>query len=394
VNARFHVASPEDILSGRVAEIQVLRGREVLHTIGQNPEVTVEVRASVLPLRWPWAVFAGLEEALSLLEGRGLSVHGLPEGSVFYPEEPVLAITGPYLSFAEVETALLGLLCQATGVATAAARCKRAAAGRPVYSFGARRAHPAVAPMIERAAFVGGCDGVSTLAGGELIGYAPVGTMSHTLMLVLGEEEAWRAFDRVVDGRVPRVAVVDTFQDEKFGAVAAAQILADRLAAVGIDSPASRRSDLLSVLREVRWELDARGYSGVKIFVSGGIDEDGILEVNRYADAYGVDGPIGNAPAVEFSLDVVEVNGQLRAKRGKLSGRKHVWVCPECANRGIAPAAARLGHCPRCGHRVRSVLGSLVAHGKRKGKAPSPRDVRDLAVEQVQRAPDPFLHES
>ena len=99
-----------------------------------------------------------------------------------------MTLVGNYLDFGVLETALLGLLCQATGIATAAARCRLAAGGRPVYSFGARRMHPTIAPMIERAAYVGGCDGVAAVKSGELLGVAPVGTMAHSLILILGED--------------------------------------------------------------------------------------------------------------------------------------------------------------------------------------------------------------
>jgi nicotinate phosphoribosyltransferase len=250
--------------------------------------------------------------------------------------------------------------------------------------------HPAISPMIERAAYVGGCDGVSAVKSGELIGQAPVGTMAHALILILGEERAWRAFDRVVDGRLPRVALVDTFQDEKFGAVAAALTLGKRLAAVRLDTPASRRGDFAAILREVRWELDARGFGNVKIFVSGGIDEHRILELNRFVDAYGVGTSISNAPVIDFALDIVEVEQRPRAKRGKLSGRKHLWECPECGDRGIAPWSARLGHCPRCGHRVRDLMDTWIAKGKRKRGYPSAGDVRERTLEQISRSPDPF----
>src|SRR5207245_5069469 len=108
-------------------------------------------------------------------------------------------------------------LCQASGIATMATRCRLAARNRPVYSFGARRMHPAIAPMIERAAYVGGCDGVAAVKSAELIGLDPVGTMAHALILILGEERAWRAFDRVVDPRLRSVAVGGPFQARTFG---------------------------------------------------------------------------------------------------------------------------------------------------------------------------------
>jgi nicotinate phosphoribosyltransferase len=370
--------------------VYFLRTSQVLRAAGKDPAVVAEIRAAALPPGCRWAVLAGLEEAIGLLEGRPIDVVAVSEGSVFHAEEPVLVLAGPYLAFGQLETSLLGLLSQASGIATAAARCKVAAAGRPVYAFGARRVHPAIAPMVERAAYIGGCDGVATVAGGEVTGTAPVGTMSHALTLLLGDEDAWRGFDRVVDPRVPRVALVDTYQDEKFGAMAAAAVLGERLAGVRIDTPASRRGNFLTILREVRWELDQRGFSAVRIFVSGGVDERSILELNRYADAYGVGAPIANAPVLDFALDIVEVDGEPRAKRGKLSGRKHLWGCPECSNRGIAPAVTRLGHCPRCGHRVRSLLENVVWRGARKGRPRPARDIREHSMMEVQAAPDPF----
>jgi nicotinate phosphoribosyltransferase len=367
------------------------RGEQVLRAENEDPKVVAEIRAASLPRGWRWAVLAGLDEALSLLEGRNLDVQALPEGSLFFAEEPVMTVVGPYLEFGILETALLGLLCQASGIATAAGRCRWAAGERPIYSFGARRMHPAIAPMIERAAYVGGCDGVATVKGAELIGQEPVGTMAHALLLILGEERAWRAFDRVIDPSVPRVALIDTFSDEKFGAVAAAEALGKRLAAVRLDTPASRRGDFVSILREVRWELDQRGFSSVEIFVSGGIDEEQVLALNRYADAYGIGTAISSAPVVDFALDIVEVEGEPRSKRGKLSARKHLWKCPECGNRGIAPWAAKLGDCPRCGHRVRSLHEVVLTGGNRKRpRGPTARQVRDHALNEILAAPDPF----
>ncbi|MDP8955388.1 MAG: nicotinate phosphoribosyltransferase [Actinomycetota bacterium] len=386
----LHVALPEEIRGGKVTDVYFLRGQEVLIAEGENPHVAAEIRAASLPLDWPWAVFAGVEEALWLLDGHDVDVWTLPEGSTFFPEEPVLVISGRYLDFGVLETALLGLICEATGIATVAARTKLAAQGRPVYSFGARRMHPAIAPMIERAAYIGGCDGVAAVKSAEVIGVEPIGTMAHAVLLMLGEERAWQAFDRVMDPRIPRVALVDTFRDEKFGALAAAEALGPRLAAVRLDTPSSRRGDFPAILREVRWELDERGFSDVKIFVSGGIDEESILSLNRFADSYGVGTSISNAPVVDFALDIVEVEGEPKAKRGKLSGRKHLWACPNCGERGIAPASAKLGSCPRCGHRVKSLLEERFARGERKGRARSPQGIREHALKQVESVRDPF----
>ncbi len=388
--AGFNVASPDEIRRGRVTDVYFERSRRVLEAEQSDARVVAEIRTGALPRGWPWGVFAGLDEALALLEGHDLEVHSIREGSVFYAEEPVVTIEGRYLEFGVLETALLGVLCQASGVATAAARTKLAAAGRPVYSFGARRMHPAIAPMIERAAYLGGFDGVAAVKSGEVLGLEPVGTMAHALILILGEDRAWSGFDRTIEPAVPRVALVDTYQDEKFGAVAAARLLGDKLTAVRLDTPASRRGDFLAICREVRWELDSAGFSHVQIFLSGGIDETSIRELNRYADAYGVGTSVSNAPVVDFSLDLVEVDGKPRAKRGKLSGRKHLWGCDNCGNRGIAPGDARLGDCPRCGHRVRDLSQHALRAGRPAGEYPKAADVRAHALEEIAAAPDPF----
>ena len=108
-----------------------------------------------------WFVVAGLDEVAYLLDGVDVEVRAVPEGTICRPQEPILTLSGPYSAFGEHETAIFGLLCQASGVATGAARCRLAAGERPVISFGARRMHPAVTPMIERAAYLGGCDMVA-----------------------------------------------------------------------------------------------------------------------------------------------------------------------------------------------------------------------------------------
>ena len=379
----FHVASPERIVRGDVTDVYFLRGRAALESEGENPVVSAEIRAASLPGRLPWGIFAGFDEAVALLHGREVTVEALPEGSVFYPEDPVLTVTGRYLEFGVLETALLGVLCQASGIATRASRCVLAADGRPVYSFGARRMHPAISPMIERAAFVGGCAGVSTVTGGELLGLEPTGTMAHATILILGEERAWRAFDATADPHVARVALVDTFRDERFGAIAAAKVLGDRLTGVRLDTPSSRRGDFGAILREVRWELDARGFDGVKIFVSGGLDEETIPQLNAFADAYGVGTWIAGSPVIDFSLDIVEVEGVARSKRGKLSGRKQLWRCPECGSHGVAPRGAPVAMCPTCASDVATPVRTWVEGGALVQALPPPADVRALALREA-----------
>ena len=380
---RLYVSTPEDIRAGKVTDVYFRRGDAVLEAEQENPEVVAEIRASTLPDGGAWSVLAGLEEALALLEDRHVTVEALPEGSVFHADEPVVTLAGRYREFGVMETALLGVLCQASGVATRAARCAIAAEGKPIYSFGARRIHPALAPMIERSAYLGGCAGVAAVASGEMLGLAPVGTMAHAVMLILGQERAWRAFDRTMPDDVPRVALVDTFDDERFGALAAAEVLGDRLSAVRLDTPSSRRGDMAAILREVRWELDLHGFEHVRIMVSGGLDAEEVAGLRDLADAFGVGTWISNAPVVDMALDIVEIEGVPRSKRGKLSGRKRVWRCPSCRDHGIAPAATAVPSCPRCGSGVVYPVVTWVEAGRPARELPSIDEIRALAVAEV-----------
>lgn len=356
----FHVAETEAILAGRTTDVYFDRTLEVLEREGTDPQVVVEVRAKSLPNEWPWAVFAGLQEAAELLAPRtDATLRALPEGGLFQPREPVLTVEGRYRAFAELETPLLGLICQASGVATAAARCRVAAGGRTLLSFGARRMHPAITPMIERAAYLGGCDGVSAIAAAKTIGIEPTGTMPHALVLVLGDTvRTARAFDEAFGDEVPTIVLIDTLQDEKFEALRVADALGDRLAGIRFDTPGSRRGDLLQLMRETRWELDRRGFEHVRFFVSGGIDERKILELNPLAHGYGVGTRISAGATIDFSLDIVEIDGEPIAKRGKESGRKALLVCEACGARSVVPGetGAAAYACPRCDAAVADTL--------------------------------------
>jgi nicotinate phosphoribosyltransferase len=379
----FHIASNEDILQGRVTDVYFTNVVKALDHMGLNPYVAAEVRASALPENWRWAVLAGLEESLKLLEGRKINVFAIPEGTLFGPEDTVLIIEGRYIEFAVLETALLGFLCEASGVATKSSRCRIAAGDRIVLSFGARRMHPAITPMIERSAFIGGCDGVSVITSGELIGERPLGTMSHSLMLCAEDEKrAFQAFDISVDSHIKRVALVDTFQDEKFGALTASEALGDKLFAVRLDTPSSRRGDFVKIMREVRWELDQRGFTDVKIFLSGGLNEYDITRYNQYADAYGVGTSISNAPVVDFSFDIVEVEGKPRAKRGKMSGKKQTFRCRNCAESLLAPWNSESPACI-CGGSTDPLLVQYLEEGVLLRELPSPQEIRDSVLGQL-----------
>ncbi len=384
----FHTASDAEIKRGEVSDVYFQRTVQILTHRHDRQRVKAEIYLKSLPEDWQWGILAGIQEAAALLEGLPVDVRAMDEGTVFAPYQPVLVIEGTYVEWAQYETALLGLLCQASGIATKAARCKKAAGERQVISFGARRMHPTLAPMIERNAFIGGCDGVAVTKSAELIDADPMGTIPHSLVLMIGDTvEALRAFHEVVDAKVRRVALIDTLQDEKFEAIRVAEALGRDLYAVRLDTPSSRRGDFFRIIQEVRWELDLRGFEHVKIIVSGGIDEYEILRLNPLVDAYGVGTAIANAPVLNFALDIMEIEGRAIAKRGKWSGAKEVYRCRRCRRTIVLPAAKSLAAC-ECGDGPwEALLKPQLRAGKIVRDLPPPRTVRESVLDQLAAVP-------
>ena len=384
----FHTASDAEIKSGEVSDVYFARTVEILKQRRDRKRVMAEIYLKSLPEDWQWGILAGIQEAAALLEGLPVDVRAMDEGAVFEPYQPVMVIEGTYVEWAQYETALLGLLCQASGIATKAARCKKAAGDRQVISFGARRMHPTLAPMIERNAFIGGCDGVAVTKSAELIDADPMGTIPHSLVLMFGDTvEALRAFHEVIDAKVRRVALIDTLQDEKFEAIRVAEALGKDLYAVRLDTPSSRRGDFFRIIQEVRWELDLRGHDHVKIIATGGIDEYEILRLNPVVDAYGVGTSIANAPVLNFALDIMEIEGRPIAKRGKWSGAKQVFRCRACRTTVVVPAAKAPPPCPCGGGPWDPLLKPMLRAGRVARDLPPPRTIREFVLEQLALVP-------
>ncbi|MBI3333207.1 MAG: nicotinate phosphoribosyltransferase [Candidatus Omnitrophica bacterium] len=392
----FHTASAEEIRAGKVTDVYFARTQEILKAKGLDRRAGVaEFTVGELPLGWPWGIFCGLEEAVSLLEGLPVDLQALPEGTLFPARDetgvrvPVMTIAGAYGRFCLHETPALGLICQATGVATRAARIRLAAGSSSVIAFGTRRMHPAIAPMLDRASYLGGCDAVSNFAGARLIGRPPQGTMPHALIVVLGDPQAaWEAFDRTLPRSVPRVALIDTYSDEKAEALLAARTLGKRLDGVRLDTPASRRGNLAELVREVRWELGLRGFSRVRVIVSGGIGEEQIPPlVAAGADGFGVGTAISNAPTVDFAMDLVEMEGRPCAKRGKFGGRKEPYRCSRCLGVRVIPSGAvsKAPRCSRCRAPMKGMFRRYLKSGKRVSPLPPVDSIRSFVLDQLKR---------
>ncbi len=379
----FHIAKEEEILEGKTTDVYFERALKILKEKKLNPYVVAEISTKSLPKNWEYGIFAGLEEAINLLKNLKVDVWAMEEGEIFYPEEPVMIVEGNYQDFIIYETALLGLLCQASGIATISSRFKRKAKDKTIISFGARRMHPAITPMIERNAYIGGCDGVATIKGASLIEETPVGTMPHSLILCFGStEKAVLAFDEIIEKDVPRIALIDTFQDEKFESIKLAEIMKDKLNGIRLDTPPSRRGNLKKIIEEVKWELNLKGYKNVKIFVSGGLKEEDIDELYPLVDGFGIGTSISNAPIIDFSLDIVEIEGTPFSKKGKKSGKKDILLCKNCWEREVVLFKEEEKVCT-CGGKKEKILKKILSKGEILQELPAPKEIRKKVLSKI-----------
>ena len=315
--SRFFSATGFEIEQGLTSDIYFIRTRDLLNQMGYaDTVVTAEIFSS------REGILAGIDESLHLLRNRDLEIWVLPEGEVMQKKEVVMRIRGRYSDFGIYETPLLGILSSSSGWATAAHHCKEAAGGRMVVSYGARHLHPAVAPVMERAAVIGGADACSCVLGALLLGQAPVGTVPHAAFLIVGDTvKLAEAYDRFVPEDAPRIILVDTFKDETEEALRVAEALGERLNGIRLDTPGERGGVTAGLVRETRARLDYAGYEHVRIIVSGGLTPERIIELSDAgADAFGVGSFISRSPAIDMTMDLKEVNGKPLAKRGRIPG--------------------------------------------------------------------------
>ncbi|MEL9998296.1 MAG: nicotinate phosphoribosyltransferase [Sulfolobales archaeon] len=387
---RLYIASSDDILQGRVTDIYFVRTKEILIKKGlADVRVRMEFHVNGVPRGYEWVVYSGLEDALKVLSQRPVNVYSLPEGTLIpsnYPI-PLMVIEGRYVDFVELETAVLGILRHSTSVTTKAARIKRLGMDRKFIFFGLRAAHPVLAPMLDRAAYIGGFDGVSGIMSEEYLGVKPSGTMPHALIVVFGDNvEAWKAFDEVIPEDVPRIALVDTFEDERMEAVKAAKALGKKLFGVRLDTPSSRRGNFREIIMEVRWTLDLLGYKHVKIVASGGINEKSVQQLRDIVDIFGVGTSVAFPQPVDIGGDIVEVNkgGEWVpiSKRGKLPGAKKVYRCSTLEYE-VVPWNSTPSKC------FEDVLELYLQEGRLVKKLPSPQELREYVLSQLKNLPEP-----
>ena len=164
----------------------------------------------------------------------------------------------------------------------------------------------------------------------------------------------------------------------------AVEALGEKLWGIRLDTPRSRKGDFADIIREVRWELDIRGFHSVKVFVSGGLDDQTVAELDRAgADGFGVGTWVSNAPVIDFAMDIVQKNGKPVAKRGKLGGKKQVWRCEHCLTDLVLPFNAPEPQCPTCTSHTIPMLKPLLRNGNVVATLPTPIEIRDYVIRQL-----------
>ena len=262
-------------------------------------------------------------------------VHAMPEGTVFFADEPILRVTAPLPEAQLIETRLINLLHFETLIASKAARHVLLAPGKELVDFGLRRAHAAEAGLLAaRASYIAGYAGTATVLAGERFGIPLYGTMAHSFIEAFDSEAA--AFEAFARSRPQALTLlIDTYDTE--AAARKVVALAKRLEPEGIVIGAVRldSGDLIALSKSVRRIFDEGGCEGIAIFASGGLDDEELIAFRQRAapiDGIGIGTSLtvsADKPALDCAYKLQEYDGLPRRKRstGKATwpGRKQVW---------------------------------------------------------------------
>ncbi|MGA9547178.1 MAG: nicotinate phosphoribosyltransferase, partial [Rhodomicrobium sp.] len=392
---------------------------------GKTGTAVFEFFVRKLSVNRGFLIAAGLEQALDFLEtlqftseelewlaetgrfGKGLlgylsalrftgDVHAMPEGTIFFPDEPILRVTAPLPEAQLVEARLINILHFQSLIASKASRQVLLAPGKMLVDFGFRRAHGAEAGlMAARASYIAGFAGTATVIAGKLFGIPLSGTMAHSFIEAFDDEAA--AFLAFAQSRPNNlVLLIDTYDTE--AAARKVVALSQRLHAEGIAVSAVRldSGDLIQLSKAVRRILDGGGLTGVNIFASGGIDEDELVRFRENGapiDGFGIGTSLTTSfdlPALDCAYKLQEYDGLPRRKHssGKATwpGRKQVW-------RHYGPDGRMSGDVLTVegdDQPGEPLLKPVMKAGRRIAPAPTLAEIRERAARQLEKLPEPL----
>lgn len=391
---------------------------------GETKPAVFEFFVRKFPAQRGFLMAAGLEQALDYLEALRFSpeeldwlksskrfgqdlvdwlaafrfsgdVHAMPEGRVFFANEPILRITAPMPQAQLVESRLINILHFQSLIASKAARMVLAAPGKLLVDFGLRRAHGAEAGlMAARASYIAGFAGTATMLAEPMFGIPIFGTIAHSFIEAYDSET--QAFESFARARPQNLTLlIDTYDTEAGARKTVA--LAPKLTTLGITIRAVRldSGDLIPLAKSVRRILDDGGLKDVSIFASGGLDEDYLKEMiasGAPIDGFGLGTSLTTSfdlPALDCAYKLQEYAGLARRKRstGKATwpGRKQIW-----RRYNGERMASDVMSIESDTHDGEPLIEQVMKNGCRIGPKPTLADVRARAAHELERLPEPL----
>jgi len=395
----------------------------------RNELATFDLFIRKLPPNRSYFVFAGLEQVLLFLKNmsinqeqinylrkqgfkegflnylKGLKFSGevwaIPEGTIVFPNEPLIRVTAPIIEAQLIESFLLNTVNIQTMIATKASRVVHAAKGKSIIEFGLRRTQGADAGMkAARCSYLAGCNGTSNVLAGMKYGIPIFGTMAHSFVMFFDKEiDAFRAFAKTFPNK--SLLLIDTF-DDLAGAEKAA-VVADELEKTGhkllgvrIDS-----GDLVGISNKVRALLDQKGLKYIKIFASGDLDEykiERLLSHGAKIDAFGVGTRMSTSedrPYVDVIYKLSEKmdkKGQfaptMKLSKGKITlpGRKQVFRVKDRMGNFVMDCIGL--HDEQC--EGEPLLVKVIERGEIVYDLPTVEVIRKEALENLSRLPEKY----
>jgi nicotinate phosphoribosyltransferase len=388
---------------------------------GMNGTAVFEFFSRKLPRERNFLIAAGLEQVLGYLRGLRFAaeelaflestgrfsasflksledlrftgdVHAMPEGTLFFPDEPILRVTAPLREAQLIESRIVNLLHFQTVVASKAVRSVLAAPGKLLVDFGLRRAHGAEAALLSaRASYIAGFSGSATVLAGMRFGIPVFGTMAHSFIQAHDSES--QAFENFVRSHPANATLLidtyDTVEAARKVVRLAARLERDGFAVRGvrIDS-----GDLGEYARQVRRVLDAGGMQAVTIFASSGLDEYALRDLAAAPiDGFGIGTRMNtsaDAPYLDCAYKLVEYDGRPKRKRseGKANrpGRKQVYRRFDSEGRIAGDTLTVEGDCQE----GTPLLMAVMEGGSPVAGSPSTQAVREHVRAQLAALPE------
>jgi nicotinate phosphoribosyltransferase len=326
-------------------------------------------------------------------------VWAVPEGTIVFPNEPIIRVEAPIIEAQIIETYLLSVMNFQTLIASKASRIVHAAAGRPVIEYGSRRAHgPNASVLAARASFIGGCQATSNTLAAYKMNVPVSGTMAHSFIMNFDtEEEGLLTFSQVFPSST---LLIDTY--DPVNAVAKIKSMGIDVAAVRIDS-----GDILTISKTVRKLLDDAGYTSTKIMASGDLNESAIYELlskSAPIDLFGVGTELSTSrddPALDGSYKLVAIkirsNGEKKYQlryRQKLSPGKQTYPGPKQVFRILRGGKIERDILTLQGDIIdgaRPLLIQYINQGRLIQELPSLKDIQAICKDQVKTLPDSYI---